>query len=648
MPALLAAVVALLFVLVPVGPAGAAGPAAEASVAGRVRADVDDFDFESFTGDYYLSRATTGKAQLYVEETMVAVFPDVDQNKGLVRALPKTQSGIDLGAQVLEVSGPEGAAVPWWTEEDEDWVYILTGDDDYVQGRNSYTFRYTMSDVVIRYPDTDADEFYWDTVGTDHAQDVADVDITVHLTGAVARDYRAGSASCYEGPDGSTEACEIVGPEPDADWSYDAASWAAWHGASATGAAAFTVATGPLAADENVSVALGFTVGAFAAASPPPAPPYPWWQWIVPVLGIALGVLGLPLLLVVRARLRRNPDDNPVIVQYWPADDESLTLSAGVLDLPARALAAHTVDLAVRDKIEIHGIGDRDEPGDFHLRLVEMSGLDHDDKRVVQTLFGRKAKPGASIGLASFTTDAPKRAVTYVRRIDEFTIQRGYRAPRPAWVERLRWGIAIGALLFGILTFYGIVDTDVIPLPVLVAAFLACIVALIASFAVPMPSTVLTVAGGMHAHELDGIREYLRLAEEDRLRAAQTPRTADLVSSGRRPFGDTTPGTVVNIYERLLPYAVLFGMEKEWAAVIRAQLPGDRLEARAGLFDALSSRSLADASSSVGRLAATPVSTSSGSSSSWSSSSSGWSSSGGSFGGGFSGGGGGGGGIGGR
>lgn len=633
MPALLAAVVALLFVVIP---------------AGAAHADVDDFDFESFTGDYYLSRDTTGQAQLYVEETMVALFPDVDQNKGLVRALPKTQSGIDLDTQVLEVSGPEGAPVPWWTEEDEDWVYILTGDDDYVQGRQSYTFRYTMSDVVIRYPDTDADEFYWDTVGTDHAQAVAEVDITVHLTGSVARDHLDGGASCYEGPEGATDACEIAGPEPDADWSYDAASWAAWHGASAVDAVAFTVSTGPLAADENVSVALGFTVGAFAAASPPPPPPYPWWQWIVPVLGIAVGAGGLPLLLLVRARLRRNPDDSPVIVQYTPPDDESLTLSAGVLDLPARALAAHTVDLAVRDKIEIHGTGDRDAPEDFDLVLTDVGGLDHDDRRVVQTLFGRKAGPGSRIGLKMFTTAAPKRAVTYVRRIDEATIQRGYRAARPGWVEGLRWGVRVGAAAFGGLLLFGIAEVDVIPFPVLVAAFLVCVLAVVASFAVPLPTTVLTVAGGMHAHELDGIRAYLRLAEEDRLRAAQTPRTADLVSSGRRPFGDTTPGTVVNVYERLLPYAVLFGMEDEWAAVIRAELPADLLAARAGLFDALSSRSLADASSSVGRLAATPVAGAGGSGSSWSSSSGGWSSSGGSFGGGFSGGGGGGGGIGGR
>ena len=166
-----------------------------------------------------------------------------------------------------------------------------------------------------------------------------------------------------------------------------------------------------------------------------------------------------------------------------------------------------------------------------------------------------------------------------------------------------------------------------------------------------LPQTTLTVAGGRHKTYLEGIREYLRLAEEDRLRAAQSPQTADLVSSGRRPFGDApnrAKADVVNLYERLLPYAVLFGMEREWIDVIRAAQPTASTTPRLALFDSVTSNSLSDASSSIGRLAATPVSRGGSRSSSSSSFSSSWSSSGGSSGGGFSGGGGGGGGFGGR
>lgn len=616
--------------------------------ASAAHAGVDDFTFDSFTGDYFLSRSSDQQAQLYVVETLVAQFPEVDQNKGLVRALPKQQSGIDLDTEVISVTGADEAAIPWWTEEDDDWIYVLTGDDAYVHGAQEYTFRYTMSDVVVRYESGGSEEFYWDTVGTDHAQPVDQADITVHVIGSAAAGIETDGVSCYYGPEGSEATCDLAGPATGAQWPSEAASWASWHGASASGAVSYRTQVTGLGPDENVTVAIPFTAGTFAAPTLPPPPPYPWWQWIVPVIGVLLGVLGLPALLLLRRLLRRNPDKSPVIVQYSPADDESLTLSAGVLDVPSRALAAHTVDLAVRDRIEIHGTGDRDDPGDFELVLIDPDGLDPDDRYVVQSLFGRKAGAGAGVKLSAFTSNPPKRAVTYVRRIDSQTIQRGYRAARPGWVDGVRLGIRIGAIATAIMLLVGVVDNEAIPAWATAAGFLASVVALLGSLAIPLPATVLTVAGGMHRHELDGIKEYLALAEEDRLKAAQSPQTADLVTSGTRAFGDDRPGSVVNLYERLLPYAVLFGMETQWAGVIRAQLPADRIAERVVLFDAIASRSLAHASASVGRLAATPVSRSGGSSSSWSSSSSGWSGSSGSFGGGFSGGGGGGGGIGGR
>lgn len=634
-PAALAAVIALVLVLLP-----------SAAYAG-----VDDFEFDSFTGDYYLSRSTTDAAQLYVVETIVAAFPETDQNKGLVRRIPREQSGIDLHTAIVDVQGADGAAVPWWTESDGEWLYVFTGDDSYVHGDQTYVISYTMSDVVVRYPDTEADEFYWDTVDVEHVQPFRDVTVRVHLTGEVAADLLDDRASCYQGLQGATQMCEIAGPNPSADaWPSEVSTWAAWHGASSAGAQEFTVRAGALAPHENVTVALGFRMGSFAAATPPPPPPYPWWQWIVPALAALFGVLGIPVLLLVRARMRRNPDDSPVIVRYTPPEDESPTLSAGVLGVPARAMAAHVVELAVRDKIAIHAHGDRDRPDDFELELSDPTGLDHDDRRIVDMLFGRRAEEGARVSLKTFAKKPPTRAVTYVRRIEEFTVQRGYRAKAPGWIGGLRGWVQFGAFAFAMVllimpeAFPAAFDTAGGGIAVVIAL---CFVTFIGAPFVSLPPTVLTVAGGAHRHELDGIRQYLELAEEERLRAAQSPQTADLVSAGRRAFGDDTPGTVVNVYERLLPYAVLFGLEREWSAVIRTQLPA-ATPAQLALLDAIGSRSLADASSSVGRLAATPVSSARSGSSGGSSSSGGWSSSGGSSGGGFSGGGGGGGGFGGR
>lgn len=621
-----------------------------------VAASVDDFTFDSFHADYWLVRAAGGMSRLLTTETIVARFPDVDQNRGIVRALPAAEAGIPLDTAVLSVSGPDGTPIPWWTESDGDWVYVLTGDDSFVHGAQTYVITYEMSDVVLRYDDTDADEFFWDTVGTDHAQPFGVVAADVHVATDAATGLLSQRAFCYLGPQGSTDQCPIERDAGSHPLPAEVAAWAAAVGSTATSAVTFTATADDIGPYENVTVAIGFAQGTFAAPSPPPPPPYPWWLWILPGLALLSGIGGLVFLFVVRAVARRNPDRSPVIVQYAPPEDESLTLSAGVLDVPERALAAHVVDLAVKDAVEIRATGDRRDPDDFEVVLRDRAGLQHDELRVVDTLFGRNAQPGADIDLGAFARKPPSRAVTYVKRLDASTVQRGYRAKLPGWVTSLRGMIQMSGLPLALLLIFFADGAFTVlgPLGALgnVLYFVAVGSAFFAFLGLPffsMPASVLTVAGGRHRTYLEGIREYLRLAEEDRLRAAQTPRTADLVSAGRRPYGDApnAPGAdVVNLYERLLPYAVLFGMEREWATVIRAAAGPEAAAAQGALFDAVSSRSLADASSSIGRLAATPVAGSG--SSSGSSFSSSRSFSGGSSGGGFSGGGGGGGGFGGR
>lgn len=646
----LAGAVAVAFALLVAVPATAsAAPRAPADSARA--ASVEDFTYDSFTGDYYLVRGTGGRSDLYTVETLVARFPEFDQNKGIIRSIPKADGEIEHDTQVLDVTGAGGAPIPWWTEQDDDYVYVLTGDDSYVRGVQTYVISYTMNDVVLRYEDTAADEFFWDTVGTDHAQPFGSVTARVHVGGDAASGLLDDRAFCYAGSYGSSDRCEIqrVGAEA---WPAEIASWAGAVGSSAEPRVSFTARESDLGADENVSVAIGFELGTFSAPEPPP---YPWWLWILPGLALLSGVGGLLFVLIMKVVLRRNPDRSPVIVQYTPPVDESPTLSAGVLNVPERALAAHVVDLAVRDAVEVRASGDRDDPEDFEVVLVSKDGLDADDLRVVSTLFSRKAEPGADVDLGAFASSPPVRAVTYVRRIDESTVQRGYRAKVPGWVAGVRGLFQIGGLVLAIgMIFFGDGAFDVLaPLaPLGNVLYIGAIVSGFFAFLVlpffRLPTSTLTLAGGIHKTYLDGIREYLRLAEEERLRAAQSPRTADLVTSGRRAYGETpnvAGADIVNVYERLLPYAVLFGMEREWSQVIRSAVPV-AAPATLSLLDAVSSRSLSEASSSIGRLASTPVS-SSGSSSSSSSSSS-WSSFGGSSGGGFSGGGGGGGGFGGR
>jgi uncharacterized membrane protein len=58
---------------------------------------------------------------------------------------------------------------------------------------------------------------------------------------------------------------------------------------------------------------------------------------------------------------------------------------------------------------------------------------------------------------------------------------------------------------------------------------------------------------------LDGLKLYIGIAEEDRIRILQSPQGAEKIHVD---INDSV--AIVHLYERLLPYAILFGQEEEW------------------------------------------------------------------------------------
>ena len=52
---------------------------------------------------------------------------------------------------------------------------------------------------------------------------------------------------------------------------------------------------------------------------------------------------------------------------------------------------------------------------------------------------------------------------------------------------------------------------------------------------------------------MEGLKYYIGLAEADRIKFLQSVKGAD-----------TSPEGIVKLHEKLLPYAVVFGMEKSW------------------------------------------------------------------------------------
>ena len=70
----------------------------------------------------------------------------------------------------------------------------------------------------------------------------------------------------------------------------------------------------------------------------------------------------------------------------------------------------------------------------------------------------------------------------------------------------------------------------------------------------------LTAKGAETRDHLEGLKVFIEWAEADRIRMLQSPQGAE-----RAPIDVNDPRQMLRLYEVLLPYAVVFGQEKEWA-----------------------------------------------------------------------------------
>ena len=70
----------------------------------------------------------------------------------------------------------------------------------------------------------------------------------------------------------------------------------------------------------------------------------------------------------------------------------------------------------------------------------------------------------------------------------------------------------------------------------------------------------LSALGADTRDHLRGLEEFIGWAEADRIRMLQSPSGADRV-----PVDVNDPRQKLDLYEKLLPYAVVFGQEKEWS-----------------------------------------------------------------------------------
>jgi len=659
------------------GTGTATGTSLVGSVRAAVPADTSDFSFALYAGEYFLDRDATGHSTLRTVETFVAEFPDFDQNRGIIRAIPNDYDGVPLHTTVQSVTDAQGEPVYYESSDSNGFTELALGTDEFVQGAQTYVITYTQQNVARAFEDTANDEFYWDTNGTGFDQPFGTVAARVHVDPTIVP-FLSGSSACYTGAQGESGDCEIV-QETDPDAAVpdaiapDAASPdAATPETSAAAGQMFTAETTDIGPGENLTVAIGFTAGTFVQVPADARPDSGNAPGFGPsaVLGqFPFGLLGLALLggvfALARAFVRpRAPRGGTIIAQYSVPSGYNLLEAADLVGRTGTAMAAQIVSFAVRGNVRILDYPVSEKGGDYTLQLLHTDDVDDQEHAVLATFF-----PGLTVGAVcelGVTNDALAGGLT-AAMVDATArnTARGWRA-RPR-LTRARLGVigglgALGVLVLGVVLFADL--PAVWRSPLLLSAGAVVIVAIVAA----RRPVLLSAAGVERRDYLTGMKVYLDLAEADRFRMLQSPDGALRVTVPHTvPGTDARPGSVtsapasstgaaasapdtvelVKLYEKLLPYAVLWGVEKEWAAELAVYY--DRATTTPDWFMSQNAFSGVYLASALGNMVnsvhttATPTPAPS----SWSGSGGG-SFSGGSSGGGFSGGGGGGGGGGGR
>lgn len=562
-------------------------------------ATVNDFTIRDFQADYYLGKDSEGRSTLKTVETITADFPDFDQNHGIERAIVSTYDNHSTGLQILSVIDQDGNDWPYSTSKSNDNLVLRIGNKDvYVHNLQTYIISYTQRDVTAFFGDTNSDEFYWDVNGTDWYQPFDNVTARLHI-GPEIVSALTGDKACYSGASGSTDSsCEI-------SISNDVLT-----------ASAISLAIG-----ENLTIAVGFEPQTFSAYKMSFIDYVKQYATLIS-FGIVVILLGVILFLKL-IKGKGAPGRVTIIAEYLPPKDADVALSSVIRDKVSTWASATYVDLAVRHKIKIiERTNEATKKVGYNLEFLSSKGITTTENEVIRALFGENPVIGAKYDIELNNADRTlmRKFTVIYEQVKLWANDQCYYIKKiklKAIMTLLVILIAIQAIVFGF-----ILDDAT---PIMFFAF----VGIFAGVNIIRATKPLTSKGRELFDYLKGLELYINIAEKDRIKVLQSPQGAV-----KTPIDTNDTEKLVRLYERVLPYAILFGSEKEWTKVL-----GKYYEQQETSPDWYVGNSVFNAvlfSSALSGFSATATKNSYSSPSS--------SSSGGSSGGGFSGGGGGGGG----
>jgi uncharacterized membrane protein len=462
--------------------------------------------------------ATVGKDRNVVfEEEITYDFGSLDRH-GIYRFIPEKTYRDNVTYryrfEVLSVTR-DGKLEPYTTSHAGGQLQLKIGSADIeITGTHVYKITYQTDRAITFFENQD--ELYWDVTGNEWEVGIEEASMTIRLPdgGTITK------TECYTGFAGFEDKdCQVV---------------------SSSGGTVVE-STRVFGIGEGMTVAYAFPKGLIT----PPTSSDQFWMTVKDNGVLFFPIAAFIIMSILWWRKGRDPSLASIIPRYEPPNNMRPGVMARAMNestLPNSAITATILDLARRGYLHIKVDEEKTFWGGKNLKYTFIKKpkpeseppLSAEESALWQGMFAKGSeqtiedlKKNEFYSVVSSARDDIEKAVTAMKLFDA----------NPSTVRGAYIGVAIVIVaLFGTVFFAE-------PLG-FVALFITGII--VAIFGWFMPRR--TAAGRKMLEEILGFKMFLSVTEKDRMSFHNAPE--------RKP----------EQFQKLLPYAIIFGVEKQWAA----------------------------------------------------------------------------------
>lgn len=453
-------------------------------------------------------------SSINVTERIEYDFNSLPDKHGIYRNIPikyKARGGnYNLRIDDIWVTDENGMAYDFTNSYPGKNIQIKIGDpDQLVTGKKTYLLSYKISRAINFFKDHD--ELYWNVTGNEWAITIEQARVQIILPKEILPEQL--KKDCFAGNYGVETSCSNQTNEISDNNLIRGVLFE----------------NGMLSSGEGLTVVIGFPKGLVQEPSR--------FEIFLNMLEdngiISLPIFVLGVLLYLWNSRGRDPEGKKTIVaQYEPPDNLSAAEIGTIIDERAhkKDISAQIIHLAVKGYLKINK-----EDKNYYLEKLR-AGEDlpnNFEKKLLESLFDGKTK----IKLADLKDKFYKDLEIVKNQIYQATVEKGYFLKNPKTVRTIYAVIGICAIFLSFFTgsFWGGLGVF--------SLFLSGILIFIFNFFMPKR----TKTGVLAKEHILGLKVFLTVAEKERLKFHNAPE--------KKP----------QLFEKLLPFAMVLGVEKQWA-----------------------------------------------------------------------------------